>query len=283
MIGHNRFLAIGSRGPACCNGVGKQVLKPLLLSLILMVLLGLPAMAGEISPWSPPSLPDPTDEVPDGRLIVQRAVDFISGQKDLAFEALVTYEAVQEDGQKLQFDMLQRVARRVPEKVFWMTLFDDASVQTAWCNSGEFTLLMQPANAWGKIKVPPTNEAAVLRLSEEYDIDVPFVDLLSGQAGELWLGEDVLSIEFVDPAWLDGWWTDHIAIRRPGIDFELWFRQGDEPYLMKIALVYTDQAQMPSYSARFKKWSNSSSDINIPKFAPPAGSLQTEFLPIVGN
>ena len=283
MIGHNRFSAFGSRAPACCTGAGKKLWKCLLLTLILMVLLVLPAAAEDNSPWSPPSLPDPTDEVSDGRIIVQRALDFIEGHSELAFEALVTYEAVQENGQKLQFDMLQRVARRLPEKIFWMTLFDDASVQSAWCNSGEFTLLMQPANVWGQIKVPPTIPAAISRISGEYDIDVPFVDLLSGKAAEFWLGEDVQTVEFVGTAWIDGWWTDHIAIRKPGIDFELWFRQGDEPFLMKIALVYTDETQMPGYSARFHKWSTSIPDNAIPKFVPPSGSQPVDLVPVVGN
>jgi hypothetical protein len=283
MIGYNRLSAAGSRAPACCTGAGKPLWRPLLTTMILMVLLGLPAVAAEKSPWSPPALPEPTDEVLDGRAIVQRALGFIEGHPELAFEALVTYEAVQENGQKLQFDMLQRVARRLPNQLFWMTLFDDASAQSAWCNSGEFTLLMQPANIWGQIKVPPTIAAAVSRISGEYDIDVPFVDLLSGEAAELWLGEDVHSIEFIGAAWVDGWWTDHIAIRKPGIDFELWFRQGDEPFLMKIALVYTDEAQMPGYSARFHKWSTTIPDNAIPKFVPPSGSEPVDLVPVVGN
>jgi hypothetical protein len=265
MVIHGLFSATGSSDPACCTGGGRIFRKRLLLMLIPMVLLGFSACATEEKvSWLPPAPPEPVDQNTDPRIIVERALDFMGDHQNLAFEALVTYEAIQENGQKFHFDMLQRVAVQRPEQLFWMTLFDDASTQMAWCNRGEFTLLKQPANIWGRIIVSPTIDDAVSRISEEYNIDVPFVDILSGDPAELWLGEDVQSVDYVDPAWIEGYWTDHIAIRKPGIDFELWFRQGDEPFPMRIELVYTTEPQMPSYSARFKKWSTTvdGNDIN---------------------
>ncbi len=35
--------------------------------------------------------------------------EFFRTHSEIAFEALVTYEAVQESGQKLQFDLVERV------------------------------------------------------------------------------------------------------------------------------------------------------------------------------
>jgi hypothetical protein len=245
--------------------------------------MGFCPVAAEESPWSPPVLSAPSGDTTDGRTIVQNALDFMGGHPDLAFEALVTYGAVQEDGQKIHFDMLQRVAIRLPHHLFWMTMFDDASSHSAWCNTGEFTLLKQPANIWGQIEVPPTIAEAVERISTEYKIDVPFVDILSGDPAELWLGEDVLSVDFVGPAWIEGHWTDHVAIRKPGIDIELWFRQGDEPFPKKIKVVYTGEPQMPSYTARFRKWSTKVEKGSIPEFEPPTGSEKVEVVPSVGN
>ena len=283
MNGQYYSSASGPSTSARRPGARRRSWSRLLFALVPVVLMGFCPVAAEESPWSPPALPAPSGDTTDGRTIVQNALDFMGGHPDLAFEALVTYGAVQEDGQKIHFEMLQRVAIRLPHRLFWITIFDDASSQSAWCSNGDFTLLKQPANIWGKIDVPPTIAEAVERISTEYKIDVPFVDILSGDPAELWLGDDVLTVDFVGPAWIDGHWTDHIAIRKPGIDIELWFRQGEEPFPKKIELVYTAEPQLPSYTARFRKWSTKVAEGSIPEFEPPTGSEKVEVVPIVGN
>jgi len=283
MNGHNCSLAAGPDGPARWPEIRRRLTCRLLFAVIPLVLIGCSAAKEEESPWSQPALSAPSRDITDGRAIVQNHLDFMHSHSELAFEALATYGAVQENGQQIHFDMLQRVAIRRPHRIFWMIIFDDASSHTAWCSNGEFTLLKQPENIWGRVKVPPTIPEAVARISTEYRIDVPFVDILSGDPAELWLGEDVLSVYYVGPAWIEGHWTDHIAIRKPGIDIELWFRQGDEPFPKKIETIYTAEPQQPRYTARFRKWSTKVAKGSIPKFEPPTGSEKVEVVPVVGN
>ena len=79
----------------------KYLLLPVLVGLL--VGCGAPAPA-EDDVWTPPALADDVGELPEGREVVQRMVDFMQGNQELAVEARVTYESVQESGQKLQFD-----------------------------------------------------------------------------------------------------------------------------------------------------------------------------------
>jgi len=91
--------------------------------------------------WTPPPLADDAGELPDGREVVQRMVDHMMGTPELTVEARVTYESVQESGQKLQFEMLQRVAMRKPDQIWWVTLKDDATVDSAWYDNGQFSMI----------------------------------------------------------------------------------------------------------------------------------------------
>ena len=238
------------------------------------------ATAGDPS-WSPPPLSGEDEELPEGRDVVRRAIDFMKSHDRLGFETVATYEVVQENGQKLQFDMLHHVAFDRPGRLYWVTLHDNAATDTAWCKDGTFTLVRQPANIWGRVNVPPTLTDAVARISEEYKVPVPFVDLLSGEAAELWLGEDVEWVDYIAEAWAEGHWTDYVALRRPGADVQLWFRQGDEPFPVKIVIIRTDEEGRPKFSARFHEWSTRIPDKAIPKFVPPEGSEQVEVVPSV--
>ena len=229
--------------------------------------------------WFPPALTGEMEDVPMGRDVVQRTLDFMKKQEQVAFEALATYEVVQDNGQKYQFDMLHWVAIRRPDQIYWETLNDDASVETAWFDAGTFRLVKQPANLWGEIDVPPTILAALNRVAEEYNVTVPFLDLLSGDAAELWLGNEVESVSYVGESWIDGQWTEHIAIRKAEVDLELWLRKGEEPFPIKMTLVRKLEPGIPNYSVRFRQWALILPEGAIPSFAAPEGSEKVEVVP----
>lgn len=241
---------------------------------------GAPAPA-EDDEWLPSALADDAGDLPEGRDVVQRMVDFMRGHRELAFEARVTWESVQESGQKLHFDMLQRVAIRKPDQIFWVTLRDDATVDSAWYDNGRFSMIRQPDNIWGQIRIPGAIPEMVEELVDNYMVDVPFPDILGGDPQEVWLGDDVTSVWYVGEAWVNGRWTDHVAIRRPGADIEIWVQQGD-PFPAKLAIVFIEDEGMPAYIARFSKWATMlPADPTLFQFTPPPEAERIDVVPVI--
>lgn len=230
--------------------------------------------------WEPEPLDSEETTPADGRAVIQRLLDFMRGHQELVAEAFVTHQAVQESGQKLHFDLLQRIALRKPDRLYWQTLRDDASVDTAWFSDGVFRILKQPANLWGEIEAPDTVAELIETLDEQYRLNVPFHDLLVADPGDLWLGEEVTSVIYVGEAWVEAAWTDHVAVRKPGVDFELWVRKGPEPFLAKMTIIFTEAEGQPTYSARFRDWSTSIPETTEFAFSPPEGSEQIEVIPV---
>lgn len=260
--------------------------RPLLLSALAALLVGCGAPATTPAPplediWTPSALADDDGELPEGREVVQRMVDFMRSHQELTVEARVTYESVQESGQKLQFDMLQRLAVRKPDQLAWVTLRDDATVDKAWYDKGRFKMIRQPANMWGEVFLPGGINVAVPVLVDDYMIPVPLPDLLSNDPRDLWLGDEITSIWYVGEAWVDGEWTDHVAIRKPGADVQVWVGQGD-PFPAKMAIVYTKDEGMPGYTARFSNWSNKlPDDPSLFEFTPPPGAERIDVVPVI--
>jgi len=233
--------------------------------------------------WTPPSLSDEGWVEPDGREVIQRHADFMKSQQEFMTEALVSYQAIQESGQKLHFNLLQRMAVRRPGHLHWMTLNDDGTTESAWFSDGQFTLLKQPANIWGQIAGPSTIPEMVTRLVDEYSLDVPFRDLLARDPEEAWIDEDT-DLWWVGEAWVEGHWTDHVAVRKPGVDFEVWIRKGDEPFIAKMAIVFTEDEGQPVYVARFRNWSTTVPDaITDFTFTPPDDSEQIDVVPVTSQ
>jgi hypothetical protein len=265
------------------NEKGTVIMKIyLLLSALVVLLVGCGAPAPvEDDGWTPSALAGDESELPEGREVIQRMVDFMHGNQEVSVEARITYESVQESGQKLQFDMLQRVAMRKPDQLFWVTLRDDATVDKAWFNNGSFRMIRQPANVWGEIRLPGEIAGAVQELVNNYMIVVPFPDILSGDPSDLWLGDDVTSILYVGEAWVNGRWTDHVAIRKPEADIQVWVQHGD-PFPAKFAIVFTENEGLPCYTARFSKWSSTlPADSSLFEFAAPPGAEQIDVVTVI--
>ena len=70
---------------------------------------------------------------------------------------------------------------------------------------------------------------------------------------------------------------------RPGGDLdELWVRHGDEPFLAKMAIAFTDAEGQPTYVARFRKWATSVADVAADfEFSPPPDAERVEVVPVV--
>ena len=243
---------------------------------------GAPAESeAEDAAWTPPALADDGGELPEGREVIQRLVDFMNGTQELAVEARVAYESVQESGQKLQFEMLQRIAMRKPDQIFWVTLRDDATVGTAWYDNGRFNMIRQPANVWGEIQIPGGIAKMVQELVDDYQIVVPFPDILSGDSQGPWLGDDATSIAYIGEAWVNGQWTDHVAIRKPGIDIEIWI-QKEDLFPAKLAIVFTEEEGMPGYTARFSNWSSTlPADPSLFEFTAPPEAERIDVVPVI--
>ncbi len=207
-------------------------------------------------------------------------IEFTAAQQELAAEAFVTYQAVQDSGQKLHFDLLQRIALRRPDKLVWETLRDDSSVDTAWFSNGRFTLHKLTANLWAQVEAPDSVSDLITFLDEEYAVNAPFRDLLGGKAEELWLSDEITSVVYVGEAWVEGAWSEHVAVRKPGFDFEIWVRKGSEPFLSKLTIAFIDAPGQPVYSARFRKWETRIPDDTVFEFEPPPGSERIEAVPV---
>jgi hypothetical protein len=197
----------------------------------------------------------PFQDLPDPRTLIRRTAEFISTQPEFLLEAVITYGAVQESGQTLHFDAIERVAVRRPDQLAWAVLEDNGSMERGWLSDGVVHVLRQPANLTGSLAVPRPIPAAVERMVDDYGLNVPFQDLLANEPGERWIGEGVTHVEYVGEEWVQGTWTHHLAVRQPGVDLEMWIRQAGEPFPVRMAIVFTEEEGRPSHTARFRRWS----------------------------
>ena len=252
-------------------------------SLLWLLLLPVVATTGcredrgtQLSPF--PVLADNAAE-PDPMEVLGEFSTFIKAQRDYSFEALVTYQSLQDSGQTLTFDLLQRLVVSPPDRLFWETIQDDARITRAWFGGGEFTMFKLPDNIYGRIETPNTIPEMIDRVTTEYGIVVPFSDLLSSGRAPIFL-RDLEASEYVGPAWVAGAWTHHLALRNALVDFEVWMPMAGDPVPSKLAITWKLEEGRPQYVARFRKWNFSPTIMDSQfRFDPPGDAELIEIIP----
>lgn len=192
------------------------------LLLVVLALTSACQQDGETPPAELPTAPDEQEPLSPEELLTQMAA-FMASHDDYSFEALVTYQSLQESGQTLHFDMIQRVAVSQPDRLFWETHEDDARSDYAWYSAGRFVMLKQPDNIYGQIEVPTTIPEMIDVVTNDYGVVVPFSDLLASGDESVFL-RDLEASEYVGLAWVEGAWSHHLALRNELVDFEVWMR-----------------------------------------------------------
>jgi len=196
--------------------------------------------------------PDVEDSL-DPEAVVAQMTSFMSAHETFAFEAKVSYESLQESGQKLHFDLMQHVAVSQPDRLFWVTVEDDARIDSAWFNAGTFSMIKQPDNIYGQIDVPATIPEMIDVLAKDYGLVVPFSDLLSGGEVPVLL-RDLEASDYIGLAWVEGKWSHHVAMRNEIVDYEVWIQAEGDPVPLKVTITWKLEEGLPAFVARFKTW-----------------------------
>jgi len=261
--------ALGSRCGPCT-----------LLALLLLLAAGTTGCQGdEDGLRMPPPIADDIDPPSPEGLLGQMS-EFMNAHSTFAFDALVTYEALQESGQKLEFDLVQRIAVSQPDRLYWVTLRDDGSTNTVWYSDGTFTMLKQPDNVYGQVEGLGTIPEMIDVVVNEYGIVVPFADLLASGSESVFL-LDLESSTYAGLAWVDGEWTHHIALRSDLVDFELWIPEDGDPVPQRLRIIWKHEEGLPGYQARFRRWEFSPSfDESQFQFVAPPDAERIEVIPL---
>jgi hypothetical protein len=232
-------------------------------------------------PTDPPSSGGP---IPTAEEVLEGMVALMESQQDLAAEAYITYEVLQDSGQLLSFNTVRYVDMRRPNFLAWTTVRDDATADEVWFANGVLTMLKHPENIYGRVEDLPNEIAeAVDVLVDEYGIFVPFSDLISGRERQVFLDEPDSKM-YVGEAWIRGQWTHHLALRGGDFDIELWVRAEGDPVPLRMGIRWINEEGHPAFTARFHNW-NLTPDFDESTFRSvlPDTAERVSMMPIIDD
>lgn len=160
---------------------------------------------------------------------------------------------------------------------FYLQSFDGVDTKQIYIHKGMLTLYGTAKNFYARTKVPENIEEAMQYAIEEYDLDLPLVDLIFAKSAiELVTDQD--SIHYLtDKSRIGGVDCHHIVIRGSEVDLQLWVDESDKPTVRKMVMTMKWEGGSPRRIALMEVSEKDKLDSKVFEFKPPEGAQEIKF------
>lgn len=211
----------------------------------------------------------------EAKALLKAMSDYLAAQKSMTLDYDNSFEVVTKGKQKLQIAASGKLALSRPDKLRATRVGGFANVEMIF-DGKTFTLYGKEANAYFQTPMEGTVDQAIDTLREKYNRALPGADLLVANVYDN-LMEGVTEVQDLGAGVVAGKMCDHIALRSPGLDLQVWIAQGTEPYPCRYVITTTDVEMAPQYTVTV---TNFAAGGGLPAadftFVPPAGAMKLE-------
>ena len=225
-------------------------------------------------PFTPGSVQAEADEAMD---ILLGMTDFLAGQPRFSVAVQSSYDAVQPDGQKIEFAETRHLLLARPDHLRVDLEESDGLHHQLFYDGSQISLATPQSRVYAQVNRPGTVDDAVRFFIRDLDMRLPFAVLLVSSASDD-LRRRTRQIDYVEETRLAGVTVHHLAGRTDSVDYQVWVRDGDTPLPVRLVLTYPDAEGQPQFRADFRDWDLAPAlpdDAFV--FTPPADARQISF------
>jgi len=199
--------------------------------------------------------------------IARRMAAALSGAESLRLTADMAYDAVQADGQAIEFGAIRSIALRRPDRGR-VEMLDRSGARIVFVYDGERVVLSDESH---KVYATAAHrgdfESMQAFVRDELRVPTPLGELLSLDLFDTLAASD--SARWVDEETLEGVPCDHLAFRNAGRGLQLWVPRRGDPLPRRAVITYESARGRPQFRADLRDW----------ELSPELGDALFEFRP----
>lgn len=188
------------------------------------------------------------------------------------------YEAIQEDGQRIEFGEKRQILLQRPDLMRVDVERSDGEQGMVLFDGKLITAFKSDDNVYATLEKSGTVDDALIYLVRDLQLTLPlarmFHTTLPQQFEQL-----IQSVEYVETAALFAAPVDHLAVRTAEVDCQFWIAQGEQPLPQRVVITYRNVPDQPQFWADFSNW-NMAPETPADRFVftPAAGSEKVPFI-----
>ena len=204
---------------------------------------------------------------------------FLGSSQRFSVALRISYDAVQDDGQKIEFGEVRDVAVERPNRVRIAETSSDGSNNLMLFDGERITVSSGDGKSvvYAQTLQPGDIDATVVHYVRDLKMRLPLAPVLMSRLADE-LQRRLTGIDYVERSSLHDKPVHHVAGRTAAVDFQVWIADGKKPLPERIVITYKTEAGQPQFRADFSKWNLSPKfDKATFRFKPAANSSQIMF------
>lgn len=255
-----------------------------LMVLVTVLIFGAaPLLAAADAPVADEAVADETvamaaEQDPEAKAILMNMANFIARAPAFSVTLRSGYDAIQEDGQYIEFGEKRYILLQRPDRLRVEVERSDGDQGLILFDGKQITAFKADENVFARVEKPGTVDDTLVYVVRDLQFTLPLARMLHTGFPQQ-IEERITAISYVEENTLFDVPTDHLAIRSEDVDMQLWVAQGNEPLPRRVILTYKNAPGQPQFRGDFTEWSLTpkvTADSFV--FTPPAGA---ELVPLL--
>jgi hypothetical protein len=218
---------------------------------------------------------------PESMSDLMESLEFLSKSGKFSFTAETEYDALQGNGQKIEFGGTRKITVVRPDKVYSDIEERDGTKKVFVFDGKDIYFSDLERNVYASVPRPGDINQAIDYFTEALQMPLPLGQLISSDISE-WVKKEIYAGGFVDQATINGVLCDHLAFRTENIDFQVWIAAEGDPLQMRLVIDYKNAPGEPQFRAMFKDWNfKPQVSDSLFVFAPAENMQKIAFAPVL--
>jgi hypothetical protein len=222
-----------------------------------MVLIGTSIYAATVSAQdlkASESTTAPTASQQEAKVLLMSMATELSDAQRFQVDVQVAYDAVQDDGQKIEFGETRQISVERPSLLLTETQDSDGTGEYLLFDGQWITVGDLGAKVYARAPQPGDIDASIKYFLNGLHMRLPLAAMLMrGFPQEL--EKRTLAINTVEETDILGEPAKHLAGRMKDVDFQVWIATKNRPLPLRIVLTYREAPGQPQFRANFSNWS----------------------------
>ena len=244
----------------------------------LLAVLAVAVAAGPVRAADPTPAPEVSAQDRAARVLLLGMADFMARAPAMSVTMRSGYDAIQADGQRIEFGERRRILMQRPDKLRVDVERSDGERGTVVFDGRWITAFKPAENVYARVEKPGTLDQALVYMVRDLQATLPLARMFT-TGFPVDLDKRATSVAFVEECSLFDVPTDHVAVRSAEVDLQLWIAKGPEPLPRRVIVTYKNAPGEPQFRADLYDWSVPAKlDTAAFAFVPPAGAEQIMYL-----
>ena len=184
-----------------------------------------------------------------GEELLEEVSDTLAAARAISVSTTEKVERADRDGSRHMERIAREVHLRRPDRL-WFRVTGDRNLE-GFYDGERFTLVAHQEKVFGRIPAPPTVDATVRALREQYGIVLPISGLLAVSPQQSLLDEATIG-GWAGREVVDGGLCNLLAWDHPDVDWSIWIPVEGKPLPKKLLIMDTDG--QPKTTVSFERW-----------------------------